>query len=73
MIMLVGDSLCDKALYLMFGMFQEESEIFFKNHTHNQKSNTLKLYHLDDFTLNVRDCLFIFEKKKTHRLLNKLS
>ena len=25
MIMLVGVSLCDKALYLMFGVFQEES------------------------------------------------
>ena len=25
MIMLVGDSLGDKALYLMFGVFQEES------------------------------------------------
>ena len=44
MIMLVGDSLCDKALYLMFGMFQEESlRKKGKQITHNQKIKYFKI------------------------------
>ena len=41
MIMLVGDSLCDKALYLMFGMFQEESLRKKRKTNHTQPKNQI--------------------------------
>ena len=62
--MLVGDSLGDKALYLMFGVFQEESlrGFFLKSHT-QPKIKYLKIMSFRWFYIEC-DCLFIFEKKK---------